>query len=183
MPSPVPKAATLRQRRNRTTTAAQLEAPPATPVDLPERYSTTRCTYAVDSKAGCPLTGATHQLAQFAKAQVEPHEFAPAVVAWHPMTVRWWTTIWDSPMAGEWVDADVPDLVALAALVDEFWRTGDPRVAAEVRLRNREFGLTPLARRMLQWEVARGEAAERSRAKPAPPGRRRDPRQLLAAVK
>ena len=88
---------------------------------------------------------------------------------WDGMTAAWWSTIWDSPMAGEWVDADVPGLVALAKLWDAFW-TADatlaPKIHAEIRMASREFGLSPFSRRQLQWEIKRVEAAERTVAQP-----------------
>lgn len=99
-----------------------------------------------------------------------------------PETLAWWDVIWSSPISAEWVDADVPGLVALAALVDLYWRAanGDGRDAskflAEIRMQCREFGLTPMARRSLQWEVKRVErASELPSATPAPT-RKRDPR-------
>lgn len=120
--SVLPKPAATRQRRNRTTTMATLEAAPAERVELPEGD-------------------------------------------WQRRTAAWWATIWDSPMAGEWVDADVPGLVALARLVDAFWSAADPtvmaRIHAEIRMAAREFGLSPFSRRQLQWEVKRVEAATR----------------------
>ena len=90
----------------------------------------------------------------------------------HPMTRLWWDTIWASPMVAEWVDADVPDLLALGALVDLFWRDPDPKLHAEIRMAGREFGLTPMSRRSLQWTVRRVEQATPA----APPVRSRDPR-------
>ncbi len=90
----------------------------------------------------------------------------------HPMTKFWWDTIWASPMTSEWVDADVPDLLALAALVDQFWNEPDPKRHAEIRMAGREFGLSPMSRRSLQWEIKRVETA-----KPAAPATKpRDPR-------
>lgn len=81
--------------------------------------------------------------------------------AWHAMTTAWWETIWASPMVGEWVDADVPGLLSLAKLVDAFWVTtvDAPKIHAEIRMASREFGLSPLSRRSLQWEIRRVEAA------------------------
>jgi hypothetical protein len=35
-----------------------------------------------------------------------------------PYTRRWWRTVWASPMAAAWLDADLPALVRLAQLVD-----------------------------------------------------------------
>jgi hypothetical protein len=139
--APIPKPAATRQRRNRTTTQAVLEAPPAQRVDLPPRDPT-----------------------------------------YHSMTLRWWATIWDSPMAAEWVDADTPGLIALAKLVDAFWvaAPGDaPKIAAEIRLQQREYGLSPLSRRSLQWEVQRVEREQKKPVAQPAPRRVKDPRAML----
>ena len=178
MASPIPKAPGQRQRRNRTANSAVLDAGPAMRVALPKRWSAIRCVAIVDSKKGCPLAGAAHDLENFARAEVEPHDFAPAEAAWHPMTLSWWETIWNSPMANEWVDADVPPLVALAALIEQFWIAPDARVAAEIRMQQREFGLSPLSRRQLQWEIKRAEGELPA----VPPGRRRSPKSTLAVL-
>lgn len=96
---------------------------------------------------------------------------------WHTRTQAAWDIWWASPMVEEWVDADVPALLELAVLVDDFWTAGTladrTRARAEIRMSSREFGLTPLSRRSLQWEVKRVQAAEREQ--PAPT-RQRDPR-------
>jgi hypothetical protein len=104
------------------------------------------------------------------------------VMPWHDQTLAWWETVWASPMVAEWVDADVPGLVALAVLVDAFW-TSDPadaaKIHAEIRMASREFGLSPLSRRTLQWEIKRLAA-------PAPaataPVRRRSGRATLSVL-
>lgn len=137
---PTPKPAALRQRRNRTTTAATLPAGPVTRIELPER--------------------------------------APS---WHALTLRWWEVIWASPMVGEWVDADVPGLVALAYLWDAFYQTGEPKVHAEARMASREFGLSPLSRRQLQWEIKR-LAAPPVKPVSATPPRKSDPRLRLVSA-
>ncbi len=71
-----------------------------------------------------------------------------------PATRQWWRTVWGSPMAGVYLDADVPTLVRLAGLVDRVGR-GDQayRLPSEIRALEDRFGLSPLARRRLQWEV------------------------------
>jgi hypothetical protein len=77
-------------------------------------------------------------------------------------------------MSEEWVDADVPGLVALAVLMDQFWASGDSKVHAECRQAAREFGLSPLSRRQLQWEIRRIEGPKPA----APPSRPRTPGSL-----
>jgi hypothetical protein len=82
---------------------------------------------------------------------------------WHKYTLRWWDVIWSSPMAAEWVDADLPSLFRLARLDDEFWRStvvaDTVRLASEIRQQQAQFGLTPMSRRSLQWEVKRVESS------------------------
>jgi hypothetical protein len=82
---------------------------------------------------------------------------------WHPMTVRWWEDVWRSPMAPEYDPSDVHGLYRLAVLVDQFWGQPSPATAGEIRLQSQLYGLTPLDRRRLQWEIDRGdEAAQRT---------------------
>jgi len=165
MPGPAPKPASQRQRRNLRSTAARLEAAPATKIPLPAiRWSSIKC-------AQCHLAKWSHIRRWFEEAEVEAHDYDPVALDWRPTTLAWWETIWDSPMADEWVDADVPALMALAVLVDEFWTFGDSKIHAEIRQASREFGLSPLSRRSLQWEIHKVESVRPSRP-PAPPRRR-----------
>jgi hypothetical protein len=69
-------------------------------------------------------------------------------------TRAWWRTIWASPMAEGWLDADVPGLERLARLVELAGRDGVPMaVLTEIRHLEDRFGLSPMARRRLQWEL------------------------------
>lgn len=100
------------------------------------------------------------------------------------MTIAWWETIWASPMADEWVDGDIPALFRLARLDDLFWNATDSaeitRLAAEIRQQQSRFGLTPMDRRALQWEIHR---VERLTKGPKPvSGRARDPRSILRSL-
>lgn len=120
-----------------------------------------------------------------------PREFAPPLgehpdyAEWHRRTVIWWDEVWKSPMATEYLRADENGLFMLAVLVDRFWREPDPKVHAEIRLAEVRFGLTPIDRRRLQWEIHRVEQAEREKPKPSKPPKRKkavDPRELLRAI-
>ena len=75
------------------------------------------------------------------------------------MAKRWWEAVWSSPMSYEFLRGDEPALFRLVALVDNFWKSGDMEIAREIRLMEREFGLTPLSRRRLEWSVAQAEEA------------------------
>ena len=116
----------------------------------------------------------------------------PDVRPWQSMTLSWWDDVWASPMASEFIDggADIHGLYLLAVLVDEFWSNPSTSLAGEIRLQRQCFGLTPIDRRRLQWEIDRGEdASERTRKRHAPPPASSgateppaDPRSILFAV-
>lgn len=101
---------------------------------------------------------------------------------WHTMTVAWWKDIWASPMAPEFLKADVHGLYLLAELVDRFWENPTVTMAAEIRHHRMAFGLTPIDRRRLQWEVERVETAARKKP-PTRPQVGDDPRERLRMVK
>jgi hypothetical protein len=142
------KPASLRARRNKTTTRATLSA-----VDNPEIPD------------------------------------LPDHVEWHPAVLSWWTDAWSSPMAPEWTESDQHTLFLAARLIQQVWSeetSAASRVtsATEARHLLRECGLTPMARRSLQWEIDRGETAaektaqRRATSRPKPAA---DPRQAYAA--
>lgn len=104
---------------------------------------------------------------------------------WHPATRKWWDDVWASPMAAQYLEVEVHGLVDVAEARDRAaWKWSVETVRA-IEMLERRFGLTPLDRRRLEWEIAKVEAAkDRSPARPATPGGKRDdPRRLLAAVK
>lgn len=97
------------------------------------------------------------------------------------MAEAWWADLAVSAMAGEYDATDMHGLVMLALLVQEFWTTESSsarlEAAKEIRLQRAEFGLSPLSRRRLQWEIERGEsAAAKTAARKAPAKKRADPR-------
>jgi hypothetical protein len=146
MPGPAPKHASVRARRNKTSTGARLSV--------------------------------VHS--------VKAPDLPPRDAGWHPMTAEWWRDVWASPMAPEFDDSDRHGLFLLAVLVDAFWVEPSKELAAEIRLQRQCFGLTPIDRRRLQWEIERtDEAQERGRKrraaepKPATRGRAADPRAIL----
>lgn len=110
---------------------------------------------------------------------------------WHPMVMAWWSSVWCSPMASRYLDADVGGLYLLADLYQKRWEARDDtgalvNLAKEIRLQEARYGLTPIDRSRLQWEVARAEEAEQKRPSrrteraPEPPSG--DPRAALKAI-
>lgn len=110
---------------------------------------------------------------------------------WHRLTRAWWRRVWQSPMASEYLETDVDGLARLAILVDDFHKAESAKerkeLLQEIRLQEARFGLSPVDRSRLQWEIAKGDEATRRRQPPRPseatPEPAADPRQLLRAVK
>jgi hypothetical protein len=106
---------------------------------------------------------------------------------WHPRTLVAWRKFFESPMASEWLPTDIDGLEMLADCYDKFYKTGDLEALKEIRLQRPNFGLTPLDRTRLHWEVAKTSEAEQKAARRAPAPMRRtgtdDPRSVLMAVK
>jgi hypothetical protein len=131
-----------------------------------------------------------------AQLKADPSIEAPALPerVWQPMTVAWWADVWASPMAPEFDGSDKHGLFALAVLVDDFWSADDARarrdLAAEIRQQSQRFGLSPIDRRRLQWEIERSEEAQergsRRRTRDAEAASSRsessDPRAVLRAL-
>ncbi len=104
---------------------------------------------------------------------------------WHPMALAWWSDLWASPMAPELDKTDIHGLLMLADLIDLYWRLephdlrGKQSLASEIRLQRQAYGLSPIDRRRLQWEIERAEQALESSAKrrqSLKAGARADPR-------
>ena len=70
-------------------------------------------------------------------------------------TRAWWEAVWRSPMAHAYLDADALVLVRLAHMVDLASR-GEANAAllSETRQLEDRLGLSPMARRRLEWDVA-----------------------------
>lgn len=93
-------------------------------------------------------------------------------------------------MASEFLDSDMRGgLFLLAELYQQRWTVADANtlvnVAKEIRQQEVRFGLSPIDRRRLQWEVEKGEqavdrTATRRQAKIASS---KDPRDVLRIAK
>ncbi len=98
--------------------------------------------------------------------EANPIEQAPRLPAhplgedWHAMTRRWWKDVWDSPMAAEYLRADAHGLFQLAVLRDAFWKSPSVDLSREIRMMSQLFGLSPIDRRRLEWQVAQSEEAK-----------------------
>lgn len=89
---------------------------------------------------------------------------------WSPAVEAWWEDIWSSPMSNEFTDADIHGLYLacfyLQQTLNPYLKIADRLNASkayEAAVKN--FGLTPMSRRSLQWEVERAEEAQAKGAK------------------
>jgi hypothetical protein len=76
-------------------------------------------------------------------------------------------------MSTQWLETDIDALGRLAVLWDEFYKEPESKTMAEIRLQEQRFGLSPLDRSRLQWEVARGDEAARKQRQAPPPAMKR----------
>ena len=87
-----------------------------------------------------------------------PHPSDPETqVGWLTITRDWWQELWRSPMSSEYADADIYQLYALAAIMDNFFRAPTAALAGELRQARAAFGLTPYDRRKLEWTIEEAE--------------------------
>jgi|1185.fasta_scaffold118127_3 hypothetical protein len=84
-----------------------------------------------------------------------------------------WLEWWASPMAIVWLEADKVSLRRALRLVDDIAAGRSSEHAALTALEDR-LGLTPKARRYLQWEIDRASAQSATAHRPPPPSS--DPR-------
>ena len=90
-------------------------------------------------------------------------------------------------MAGEYLDVHRHGLEAIAELWQAFFNaeTATARLAVhgEIRLAQRDYGLTPLDLRRLQWEIKRADGKKPEKTERKPRKTKVDPRKLLRVVK
>nr|WP_145982980.1 hypothetical protein [Pseudonocardia sp. AL041005-10] len=126
------------------------------------------------------------------KARVPAMPRLPRGETWHPEVKAWWSDVWRSPMASEFIDVDKRALGVLVVLHQDFWTATTAvernKAATEIRLQRKDFGLTPYDRRRLEWTIEEADAATaRGRARRAAGGIKQptgaaDPRRTLHAV-
>lgn len=102
----------------------------------------------------------------------------------HRLTRAWWKHVWESPMASEYLDTDIDGLARLAILIDNYYKVQRKEDLAEIRLQEARFGLSPVDRSRMQWEVLKGEEAEKKRKPPQMQHKKatKDPRGILGVV-
>ena len=103
----------------------------------------------------------------------------PEGFSWHSLTQEWWSALWRSEMAPEYLDMDIHGLYRVAMLYNDFWMAETPKERAEIQVRlekaDAEYGTNPLARRRLEWQIETTEDSKRKGRKrrasdePAPP--------------
>lgn len=110
-------------------------------------------------------TGATLRLVDKPKVPVLPKRATG--LKWHPEAVAWWKSAWSSPMVQEWTEADKGLVLMCLAARHSYWeafdegdRRGLPTLMNSVVAAEKMLGLSPMARRSLQWQIEQAESAE-----------------------
>lgn len=94
----------------------------------------------------------------------EGEDSYPVPVDWHVQTEAWWNDVWTSPMAAEWDQSDVHNVVVVALLYDDIWTASTARerkeALSEYRLQRADLGLSPYSRRRLEWTIESADEAK-----------------------
>ena len=98
------------------------------------------------------------------------------------MTSEWWAMIWRSPIALNWLEADMGGLYVLAVLRNEFFMNPRVTFASEIRQQEARFGLSPLDRRRLEWRIGVPQIDAKPPQPPRPEREKRDTREILRAL-
>jgi hypothetical protein len=102
----------------------------------------------------------------------------PDGVPWHEEAQGSWDDAWASPMAVEYLPADVRRLRMYVDLIHQYWLVdeyGDnpnatrTSLAREVRQSGAAFGLTPADRWRLHWTIDHGDGGRHGTARPTAP--------------
>ena len=143
-----------------------------------------------ERKSGRSTTAAQHTASATVLYELTRHIEVPVLPTifnedgterlWHTQTQEWWEDMWSSPMAPEYHAVDIHGLYRLAMITDKFWTAPGFSVALEaakeIRLAQKDYGMTPMDRRRLQWQIQATEKAQDEGA------RRGKPPTSLAAV-
>ena len=146
MPGPHPKEATKRARGNKASTKAVLSA-------------------VVDHEVPEMPDPADWLSRPFINGQEVTVGDDDKPVDWSRAVKKWWVTIWSSPMSNEFHESDTAQLdlacFYLHQVTNPYIKMAERLAAAakyEACVRN--FGLTPMSRRSLQWEIEKVEDAK-----------------------
>jgi hypothetical protein len=90
----------------------------------------------------------------------EPQPELPAGIDWHMQVVMWWAIWGNSELSADFTSLEWQYLIETARILQEFWDSGDMRVASELRLRAAKFGVTPEDRARLRIQVVTAQEAE-----------------------
>lgn len=74
---------------------------------------------------------------------------------WSERTLDWWAKIWAMPLAALYLRSDLPSLLRLATLIERFEHEPSSGLLEEIVGLEKEFGLTPKSRRLLELEYFR----------------------------
>ncbi|WP_116267718.1 hypothetical protein [Mycobacterium marinum] len=112
----------------------------------------------------------------------------PDSIEWYPEVVEWWDDLWESEPRNEWIRVEIHLLYVAARLYQMMLdpatkATAAKALAGEYRQILVQFGLTPMARRSLQWELPKPPEDGDGKQPARRPAAKKTPAQKAAAAK
>src|SRR4051812_16980054 len=87
-----------------------------------------------------------------------PDDVLPEGESWHPQTLIWWEALRRWPLLKAQPDLAWSYLIATAMLHHRMWTDGNTKLAAELRIREAKFGVTPEDQMRLKIKVMHPDA-------------------------
>ncbi|MCK2239389.1 MULTISPECIES: hypothetical protein [unclassified Crossiella] len=100
---------------------------------------------------------------------------------WHARTLAWWEAVRRMPHCRLWTEGDWLFALETVVLVEQYW-SGNPKVAAELRLRYGKLGLTHEDRLKLRIRYTSPEQGQAAPVDPAAVTRLADRRRRLGGA-
>lgn len=97
--------------------------------------------------------------------KMPPH---PTGQKWKAQVLDYWKNFTSSPVVKEYLVTDLTLVYRYCILYQDFLQTPTPALSGELRMLERELGMSPLARLRLEWQVEVNEELKdkKSRRKP-----------------
>jgi hypothetical protein len=94
---------------------------------------------------------------------------------WHPFAIQGWIERWQSPISEEWIEADYSVVRRVLAAETLYWEGFESPetpnlspIMAQILQCDKLLGITPMARRSLQWTISDDQVRNVSKAQPIP---------------
>lgn len=101
-----------------------------------------------------------------------PPKIRSARTVFTSVVEEWWRDLWASPMATQFLPADIHTLSRLAELKDDYAVEPNVKLLTEIKQLEDRYGLNPKSRRELRWAIVDDSLLEAAPPAVRPAGRR-----------